>query len=74
MGTGCGAHGHHAQQYVEQELGLEQHILALDQSMLGCHALVVDQRLKAVKVSSVITFIHYYLKLDKAFSFFVICS
>ena len=54
MGNGCGANGHPAQRHVEQELGLEQQTLALDHFMLVCHALVVDQKLKTVKVSSFI--------------------
>ena len=54
MDSGCGTLGHHAQHHVEQELGLEQQTLALDHFMLVCHAQVVDQKLKTVKVSSFI--------------------
>ena len=56
MGNGCGDHGRHVQHYVELELRLEQQILALDHSTLGCHVLEVDQKLKAVEVSSYRTF------------------
>ena len=52
MGSGFGAHGHHARQHVDQELGLEQQILALVNFMQECHALEVDQKLKAARVSS----------------------
>ena len=54
MGNGCGANGHPAQHHVEQEVGLEWQTLALDRFMLVCHAQVVDQKLKTVKVSSFI--------------------
>ena len=51
MDNGCGNLGHHALHHVDQEVGLEQLILALDHFMPGCPVSEVEQTLKAAKVN-----------------------
>ena len=50
MVNGSGEVGHHAPKHVEMELEHVLQLLVMDLSMLGCHAVVVEQRQKAVKV------------------------
>ena len=50
MVSGCGEHGHHAQQHVELALEPDQQTLAMVRPTLGCHAVEVGQILKPVKV------------------------
>ena len=56
MVSGCGDHGHHAQQHVELGLEPDQEPLAMDHSMLACHVVAeVGLALKVVKVNQWIT-------------------
>ena len=51
MENGCGALGQPAHIHVEQELGPDWPLLAMEQNMPGCHAVEMGQILLVVKVS-----------------------
>ena len=57
MVNGSGELGHHAPEHVEMEREHVLQLLVMGHSMLGCHAVAVGQRQKAVKAG------HYSSKL-----------